>query len=194
MKYLFLILIIIFSASCASKVKTKKAITEQNPELKPPFSNQGEQEDYWTQEFFKNNYKKQKHNIFVDKIEILKEKELLDGHGNLLEFLNEIRFGNRTINIHLPDLKYQPIFKNGILYPEIISENDFEIGGFEELKFLSHPDKIKRFRIWVFHKNRANPEVYLFELTNKHATEETNLTDFLKNAELTFIKNGWIIL
>ena len=194
MKLFIAILLLTFSFGCKSQSKPEKTQTEKPTELKPPFSNQGEQEDYWTQEFFKDEYEKQIHSKFTDKIEILKEKELLDGHGKFMEFVNEIQFGNRTVNIHLPDLKYQPIFKTGILYPELISESNFDIGVFEELNFLSHPVNVKRFRMWIFHKKRSNPEVYLFELTNDKATEKTNLTDFIENAELTFIKNGWIII
>ncbi|MBU2929621.1 hypothetical protein [Winogradskyella psychrotolerans] len=194
MKLFVAILLLTFSFGCKSQSKPEKTQTEKPTELKPPFSNQGEQEDYWTQEFFKDKYEKQIHGKFTDKIEILNEKELLDGHGKFIEFVNEIQFGNRTVNIHLPDLKYQPIFKTGILYPELISESNFDIGAFEELNFLSHSVNVKRFRMWIFYEKRANPEVYLFELTNNKAMGKTNFAEFIENAELTFIKNGWIII
>ena len=157
MKYLILIFILTSTVGCKSKIEKENVVTEKSTELKPPFNNQGEQEDYWAQEFFKIEYKKQTHKRFTESIEIQKEKELLDGNGNRMEFANQIRFGNRAINIHLPDLKYQSIFKNGILYPDLISENDFTIGVFEELDFLSLTANVKRFRMWIFHEKRANP-------------------------------------
>ena len=40
----------------------------------------------------------------------------------------------------------------------------------------------------------ANPQVYLFELTNEKANEKTDWKSFIKNAKLTFVKEGWIII
>jgi hypothetical protein len=36
--------------------------------------------------------------------------------------------------------------------------------------------------------------VYLFELTNEGANKQTNMEGFIKGAELTFFKQGWIVI
>ena len=53
MKILNLILISILFCGCNSQSRIVETKTEQKMELKPPFANQGEQEDYWAQELFK---------------------------------------------------------------------------------------------------------------------------------------------
>ena len=40
----------------------------------------------------------------------------------------------------------------------------------------------------------ANPTEWYFELQNMKANEKTNLTEFIENAEITFIKKGTIII
>jgi hypothetical protein len=40
----------------------------------------------------------------------------------------------------------------------------------------------------------ANPTEWYFEIQNKKANEKTTLTEFMENAELTFIKKGTIII
>ena len=194
MKLFVAIILLTFSIGCKSQSKPEKVKNEKITELKPPFNNQGEQEDFWAQEFFKNQYEKQNHDKFSEKISVIVDKEILDGNGNHFYFDNKIQFGNRILNIQLSDLKYQSIFTSGILYPEVISSDDIRIGALEELTFLSNSNKIKRFRMWISYPKRANPEVYLFELINDKASEKTKWNDFIENAELTFIKNGWIII
>jgi|GEM_PF-2206656 len=194
MKKLTLILILILSVGCSSKTKTQKAITEQKTELKPPFKNQGEQEDFWAQEFFKNEYKKQNHERFIGKIKILNEYESLDNNGNFITNANEISFGNRVVKINLTDNKFRSIFENGILYPDLISEKYFKIWDLEELTFLNNSPKIKKFRMFVNMPELIYPQVFLLELKNEFANKKTDLTEFIKNAELTFMKRAWSMI
>jgi len=180
MKYLILILILALSIGCASKSNTVEVITQQTSEINPPFNNQGEQEDYWAQELFKKEYQKQTHKKYTGKIEMLND--------------NKFQFENIVLEIYNYDLKNQSIFINGLFYPELISNSDFSISDLEELKFLSKSPKVKRYRMWVYFPEMANPQVYFFELSNDKATDKTNLTDFIKKSKLTFIKDGWVIM
>jgi len=114
------------------------------------------------------------------------------------------------------------ILKKGILYPQLISGfttekrtsekeldslsvseryfyelsrgDNLTISNLEELKFLSDSPKIKRFRFWLIRPKSANPEVYLFELTNENADKNTKLKKFIKSSKLTFLKNGWVVI
>tara|TARA_R110001592_G_scaffold138699_1_gene358177 strand:+ start:1847 stop:2431 length:585 start_codon:yes stop_codon:yes gene_type:complete len=194
MKKLTLILILILSVGCSSKIKTEKAIIEQESELKPPFKNQGEQEDFWAQEFFKNEYEKQNHNKFNGEIKIINEYKSLDDNGNFITNVNEISFGNRVVEINLNDNKFRSIFEKGILYPDLISEKYFKIWDLEELSFLNKSPKIKKFRIFVNMPERIYTQIILLELKNKSADNQTSMTEFIENAELTFIKEAWLMM
>ena len=178
MRYLILILILTLTLNCKSQKST--VINEPITELKPPFNTQGEQEDYWAQELFKKEYKKKYYSKF---------------NGEITRVENKIRF-EKVQYIELLDTnpEYNLIFEKGLLYPDILGGLGLKIGSLEELNFLSNNPKVKRFRFWLYQWNSANPKVYLFELTNDKANEKTSWKSFLKNAKLTFIKDGWIII
>ena len=194
MKYLTLIIILILSIGCSSKTKTEKVIAIQKTELKPTFKNQGEQEHYWAQEFFKNEYKKQNHYRFNGKIRILNKSIEVDPNGNIITNKNEFRFGKRVIKIYLNDLKFLTIFKNGILYPDLISERNFSIHDIEELTFLNESPKIRKFIMFVNIPEFIHTQVYLFELKNEFANSTTNWNKFIENSEVTFIKRSWSMM
>ncbi|WP_179354767.1 hypothetical protein [Winogradskyella vidalii] len=194
MKKLTLIFILILSVGCSSKTKTEKAITEKESELKPPFKNQGEQEDFWAQEFFKDEYEKQIHKTFNGKIEIINEYESLDDNGNFITNANEISFGNRVVEINLNDNKLRSIFEKGIVYPDLISEKYFKIWDLEELTFLNKSPKIKKFRMFVNMPERIYPQIILLELKNESADNQTSMSEFIENAKLTFIKEAWLMV
>ncbi len=180
MKLFVVILLLTFSISCKSKNKLEKVETEKKTELKPPFKNQGEQEKYWAQELFKREYKKKHYSKFV---------------GEIIKSDNKITFG-KVQYVELFDTKsdYNQIFEKGLFYPDILNGNSLKIWNLEELEFLSDNPKVKRFWFWLYHPYMANPQVYLFELTNDKADEKTDWESFIKNAELTFVKDGWIIV
>ncbi|SFB29206.1 hypothetical protein SAMN05660845_2443 [Flavobacterium swingsii] len=175
---------------------------------KKEFANQGEQENYWAEQLFKKEYKKQDFEKFKGKIEILNN--------------NQIKFDNKILNIHCPKI-YLPIFSTGIFFPQIIigntennkvltdedvaklnpeerfrynlNRNDsFSISELEELIFLSNSPKIKRFRFWSFRHGFANPQVYFFELINEKADNKTSIEKFIKNAKLTYFKAGHMVI
>jgi hypothetical protein len=175
------------------------------------FKNQGEQEDYWTEQIFSNSYRKYNIERFKGNIIILNESLL--------------KYDTTVLRVFTPDNSLMQIFKLGIFYPDVflkeivdtikikgISANDtsvadnkrelsdlfkhdtISISNIEELKSLNPSIKVKRFKFWVFHNWLANPSVYFIELTNDDATSETDLLNFIEGAKLTFIKNGWLII
>ncbi|RZL40794.1 MAG: hypothetical protein EOP00_26115 [Pedobacter sp.] len=173
------------------------------------FQNQGEQEDYWTEELFRNEYVKQSFERFKGKVTVIDK--------------NTVTFDNKTLTIWAFEPALLEILTEGIFYPQILigseenqpiknseelkmmsveerisykmTKNDsLKISDFEEVKFLSKSPKVKRFRFWNFRSGFANPMVYFIELTNEDATETTDLKTFIKSAQLTFVKSGWLIL
>lgn len=198
MKHLILLIILTLNINCLS----------QKNKLKPPFSTQGEQENYWAQELFKKDYKKTLYKVYPSKIESLNE--------------TEFSYGNKTFKVYDVNETFKIIFSKGLLYPQLISgftnkprksdkELDsltsseqfyyelnsgysFTIMNLNELSFLSNSPKVKRFEFWLFRPAFANPTAYLFELTNKKANKSTSLKEFIENSKLTFLKEGWVIL
>ncbi|MCH2195913.1 hypothetical protein [Kordia sp.] len=198
MKALAILLVLFSTITCRA----------QNLELKPPFKNQGAQEGYWAQEFFKKEYVKTTYKVYTDSIK----------KTTVTNFM----YTDKTFEVHNLNKLLAPIFSKGILYPQLIS--DFEtqpkktakeldslstiqrylydisrgdhliISNIEELPFLSNSSKVKRFRFWMYRPNIANPQVFLFELTNDKATKKTTLKEFVENATLTFLKAGWIVI
>lgn len=191
-----------FAITCQSQNSTKKK------ELKPPFNNQGEQENYWAQELFKKEYKKTTYEVYTNDIKKVGTTDFV--------------YNNMTFHIYGVHKTLESIFTKGILYPQLI--NGYELApkksakeldslskaqrylyemyrgdnlivtNLEELKFLSNSPKVKRFRFWLNRPKMANSQVYLFELTNEKATKKTTFEEFLKNAKLTFFKAGWIVI
>ena len=208
MKLFALILLLTFSITCKSQSKPEKVNAKKNTELKPPFKNQGEQENYWAQELFKKEYKKLSYKQYSNEI---KEKEE-----------TEFIYDNKSFHIYGINDTLKLIFRKGILYPQLISGftnekrksekeldslsaseryfyelsrgDNLTITNLEELNFLSDSPKTKRFRFWLNRPKSANPEVYLFELTNETADKNTELKEFIENSKLTFLKEGWIII
>jgi len=88
MRLIVILLIITFSiTSCQSQIGSEQKKTEKKLELKPPFSNQGEQEDYWAQELFKKEYDKKYYPKFLGKI-ITSESKIRFGKFKYIEFLD----------------------------------------------------------------------------------------------------------
>lgn len=125
--------------------------------------------------------------------------------------------GNRVIldklqSITYPtdiDSKLKLIFENGLLDPmQIIRHPHLVISGINELPLLNPNPQTKRFSFMVFRNNleiggndlmksligNANPDVYYFEIQNKKADENTSFEDFVKDAILTYVGHGGIII
>ncbi|PSG90905.1 hypothetical protein [Aurantibacter aestuarii] len=216
MKLFTIMLLLTFSIGCKSQSNLEQVNTKKSTELKPPFKNQGEQENYWAQEFFKTKYEKQFYETFSNDI-----KEIAI---NEIEEIDEIQlfYDNKSFKIYGIDKSLKLIFKKGLLYPQLFSgfsteprKSDKEldshsvservfyemsrgdnltISNLEELEFLSDSPKVKRFRFWLMFPQTVNPRVYLFELTNENADKNTELKEFLENSELTFLKVSNILI
>jgi len=198
--------IISFSSVCGQKKVAKPEPTDNKVEEEGGFQTQGEQEDYWAKELFKKKYKKQKFERYQGSIQANAE--------------GTFTYDDKVFRIVNTDQKLLPIFKNGILYPNIITgsrkdetkskleldkmtqdqrmlynltrTDSLTISNFEELAFLSKSPKYKRFRFLLFRKGSFNPIVYFIELTNKRALPTTDQETFINGSILTFCEQGWM--
>ncbi len=178
------------------------------PPLPPSvFANQGEQDVFWAKRIFYLYHCKQKFKRYA---------------GHIVIVGNRFTYGDEEVSIDdslSPGLNL--IFSKGIFYPGIsnveekikdiqnmpkpdsvlpiipnleVIQNRFRIANFEELLFLNTSPQIKRFWFWLFTPRLLNPVVYFIELTNAAATNATSLENFITGCELTFYKQGWVII
>jgi len=147
-------------------------------------------------EVFESKYKKKEYSKFAtNQIKIENNKVILDN-------LKFIEFDEKS------DTKTRLILSNGYLDPyKINGSMNLKILKIDELPLLNPNPQTKRFKFWIFPiqnqnsselekklSNRVNPSEYYFELQNKYADENTSFEDFIKNAKLTFLIFGTIII
>lgn len=158
-------------------------LIQRTAEPNPPFETQGEQEDFWAQELFKNEYKKEEYPRYS---------------GNITTTINRIYFENDWIEVLGKNSEFQQMFEQGILYPSLFGQYELKFGDLEQLYFLSDNPRVKRFRFIHYERTLldtklANPQVYLFELENENIKGNEPLSEFVESAKLTFLKAGWIM-
>jgi hypothetical protein len=183
-----------FAISQGTNIVEKKGENELQT-----FKNQGEYENFLTKKFYNEHYIKQNYNRFEGEICIVND--------------SIIKYGEEILEIKYISNELKTIFEIGIIYPEIIfgtktsNINESEetltnffyyknniITDFEEVVFLNNTPFEKKFKFWLFIKGIApHPTVYLLELTNENATEDTDIVTFIKNSKLTFFKKGWLV-
>lgn len=66
--------------------------------------------------------------------------------------------------------------------------NNVKLSNTVELTFVESNLKAKRFRITCKDNKLGNLIQYLFELTNKNASKETTMDEFVKNSTLTYLQ------
>ena len=149
-------------------------------------------------EVFESKYKKKEYSKFTTgQIRIENNKVIF---GNL----KSIEFDEKS------DAETKMILSSGLIDPTKINGSvHLKISKINELPLLNPNPQTKRFKFWIFPiqsqkensselektlSNRVNPSEYYFELQNKFADENTSFEDFIKNAKLTFLIFGTIII
>lgn len=148
-------------------------------------------------EHFEKEYQLQNYPKF------LKSQIQIDGNKVILDRLQSIVYPKDT------DKNLKLIFENGLLDPmQIIRFPHLVISGIDELPLLNPNPQTKRFSIIIFRHNtpitendlidklngKLNPDIYFFEIQNKKADEITSFEDFIKDANLTYLGHGGILL
>lgn len=154
-------------------------------------------------EHFKNDYKKRNYKKFSGNI-VVKE--------NQVSFDNKIIFYDKSDNIITSILQegliYPQLLTNYQIdkfenedsdrtqkrfaklqknWKDAFEVNNIKLSNASELSFLSSDEKIKRFKIVCKDPKFPNLMIYYIELTDKNATKETSVQDFIKNSKLTYI-------
>ena len=149
-------------------------------------ANQGEYEKQLIKEYFREKYEPGTY----AKFEGLILRDSLDEFGVI--YFDELR-----LKLRVGKEAFKLIFTKNILNPNylyIIKKKSLTICCFEELTYLQRKGTQRRFRFWVYEEGFANPSEYLLELTNKNATRNTGLTEFLGDAVVTHLSEPRIII
>lgn len=203
---IFTIIILLSIAGNSQTKKAKPSSVEKYNAANGNFFNQGDQEKYWAAKLFEDEYAKQKFERFKGTLEVINAHTL--------------KYGNTVVEIYT-DATLKTIFEKGIVYPGILPVNEggilippvphipatvkakpaidlalqtpdtLYIPKIEELQFLNPSPQIKRFKLWIYHKGLANPNIYFIELTNLSATKNTDMLTFINRSKLTFYRYGW---
>ncbi|MDQ0594012.1 hypothetical protein QFZ37_002381 [Chryseobacterium ginsenosidimutans] len=154
-------------------------------------------------EHFKNDYKKKSYKkftgkmtvndnqilfdnkiIFYDKSDKITELMLKEGliYPQLLTDFQIDKFENEDSD--RTQKRFARLQKN---WKDAFEVNNIKLNNASELIFLSTDEKVKRFKVLCKDSKFPNMMVYYFELTDKNATKDTSVQDFIKNSKLTHI-------
>jgi len=212
---IFLMLFLSSSLAKAQELNPSSSSANSPKSVQPAFKNQGEQEDFEVKTLFERHYKVQHYRKY--KLPIVSNEDNYLYNGSVISIRpSPILRAILDRGLFYPDViskayKYQPTLKinkdslkawlktdtskqknKDLHFPQKI--DSLRIFNFEEIKFLEKSPKIKRFKFWMFTKGLLNPTTYFLELTNKRATDATDILTFISGAKLTFFKEGWIII
>lgn len=187
MKLLYTIALSLFLTTPVFSQKTEKATSKDKAVI----------------EHFKNDYKKKNYKkfdgkmilndnqvlfdskiIFYDKSDKITELMLKEGliYPQLLTQFQVDKFENEDSD--RTQKRFAKLQKN---WKDAFEVNNIKLSNGTELAFLSQDEKVKRFKIVCKDPKFPNLMIYYFELTDKNATKDTSIQDFIKNSKLTHI-------
>jgi hypothetical protein len=161
------------------------------------------QKDKSVIEHFKNDYKKKNYKkfsgniivndrqvqfdnkvIFYDKSDKITKAILQEGliYPQLLTDFQVDKFENEDSD--RTQKRFAKLQKN---WKDAFEVNNIRFSNASELAFLSTDEKVRRFKIYCRDPKFPNVMIYYIEITNKNATKNTSVEDFIKNGKVTHI-------
>lgn len=154
-------------------------------------------------EHFKNDYKKKNYKKFEGKITVKDKQVLFDD-----KVINYDK-SDKITSLLLQEGLIYPQLLTDYQMEKFLSETEdrtqkrflrlqkdpkaaFDVNGVKlydasELSFLSSNPSVKRFKIQCRDNRISSTLTYFIELTNKNATKDTSIEEFIKNSKLTYI-------
>jgi hypothetical protein len=154
-------------------------------------------------EHFKNDYKKKNYKkfsgniivndrqvqfdnkvIFYDKSDKITKAILQEGliYPQLLTDFQVDKFENEDSD--RTQKRFAKLQKN---WKDAFEVNNIRFSNASELVFLSTDEKVRRFKIYCRDPKFPNVMIYYIEITNKNATKNTSVEDFIKDGKVTHI-------
>jgi len=210
------LLFVILMLSCVAQ--TGKSDTATKSVMKTPdFTNEGEQEYWWAEQAFTKNYKPQPFteykgtiiangNTFTydeQVIEVYASQEIKSLFKKGVFYPSLILYADnglpRSLKIRIPKDTTQRSLSNDTVsavknLKSVFNPDSLVVSAFEELKRLEASARQRRFRFLLYTKGFLYPTLYFVELTNNQATLGTDLTTFLKNVRITFLRKGSVLI
>jgi hypothetical protein len=215
----FVLVIALFaSANGQTKTAPGKPTTTNRPQ--PDFKSEGEQEYYWAKEAFATDYKIKAYPTYKSKIvingddynygktvitaSVCPEMTVLFKKGIIFPLLlfatddytiqrlkvsiRETKSLTETKTVSDTGGNHRNFARNPVNFDSLF------VGSFEELKSLETSPKQRWFRFLLGIKGSMNPILYFIEFANKKATPNTDMLNFMKGADLTFLRQGSILI
>lgn len=107
--------------------------------------------------------------------------------------------GNFKVILYNYDVRFEPLFKKGILYPQLfgcaIQDTCLIVFGniccFKEVR---KSGKTRWYSFWVFHYRWMNPTDYTLQIENKNGTDEMTIEEFTNGVSAQYLTNNGVIL
>lgn len=173
-------------SGCRAPQQVAKQRSVDNERLadQTTFRNQGQQEEYWARKLFHEHYHARAYPRFGGSIRALPAADR-----------RLFCYDRDTLQLVDVEPTFVPLFQQGVLYPLVDSSYYFSrLSHVEELLNATNSPQRRRFTMLVWNRFIFNPTVYVFELTNAQATQQTTLSSFVQGAALSFIRVGWIMI
>ena len=151
----------------------------------PTFTTEGERQAYELQQLFRDHYKPQSYPLF---------------DGPVTHTAPGVyKYGSFIMRMDSLSGEMAGLLSRGIIYPGLLgsllgSTDTLSISHIVELHGLSSSPQKRRFSCLVFNQQMANPTLYVFELTNREGTADTDMTIFIRDARLTFLHQVGILI
>ena len=181
--YLIFIFSILTFGSCKYPLTIQKNYYDKLT-LKREFANEGEHSAFMSRKVYRKKRHDESYPKYTGKIETNEYKDEIT-----------ISYDSVVIRLGLEDKRYLDIFTTGLMWPQMLGCWSSEGHGIliNELYDLQKRHK-RRFEFWVWQPNEMNPQSFLIELTNTGKFKKNNLEEFLKQAKVTYVYKGGIII
>ena len=184
---LILYLIVVFSllsfGSCRYPLTIQK---NRNGKLtiEREFENEGEHSEYMSRKAFRKKHHTESYPKYTGTIETITSKDAIS-----------INYDTVVIRIGVDDIRYLGIFTNGLLAPQMLGcwSSEGHLISITELYNLQKRHK-RRFEFWVWQPHAFNPQSFFIELTNEGKVKNSSLEEFLKDAKVSCVCEGGIII
>jgi hypothetical protein len=180
-----LLLLLVLSCTGACKVQQalyQRPVDNERVLEESEFATAGSQDEYWARKLFQDQYHYTEYAKFTSPIRIQSSNGL-----------HRLSYDRDTLVAELP-APFLSLLTEGTLYPRVAGYYFQHVVNFHELPHATNSPQRRRFVFWSFEPMMLNPTVYIFEVKNSQATENTELDTFLKGAVLTFIHEGWVVI
>ena len=123
----------------------------------------------------------------------------------------KFKFCNSFVSVDPSDSLLVLMVSSGLIYPQLLSgdstcakdsskallfgsKTEVRFAGLEKVRDNRTPLSSRRYSVWMFRAGLLNPQVVLFELTNKNSMKMASDFQFVKGSVLTYFQLDRIVI